>query len=289
MSGLEILGAVASAAQLADLCFKVLKSISCLYRDIKAIPRDIDNSITRISQLSEVAQLVSNTPSLHSPVITAVVHEALADIEALLSVLEETSHAKSSHFIKQQWHNVSHILQEPVVRKLLDRLESTKVTLSLCIDTVNSQALHSIGIEVRHIRDGSDQLSRGLPMIHDNVLKTLTTVQDLPKIAARLHILTTSHDSIAEKITDIHRLLPDLRKFDAMLDPVGTMAVSLGKPFSRMRTDILPEQRYTEHKITTCFCAREGDRLKATAVCACRPEPPIHRPPIDYLPDSRVL
>ncbi|KAK5454268.1 hypothetical protein LTS15_006268 [Exophiala xenobiotica] len=223
MSGLEILGVVASAAQLADLCSKTLKAISGLYRDVIAIPRDVDNCLTRISQLSEVAQLVSSTPSLHGPVIAAAVHDALTDTEALLTLLEATSNPKSGHFIRQQWQKASYIVQEPTIRKLLDKLESTKVTLSLCINTVNSHALHSIGIEVRHIRDESDQLSRRLPVIQDNARKTLTRVQDLPKIAARLHDLTKSHNSIAEKVTEIHRLLPGLRKFDEELDPVGTM------------------------------------------------------------------
>lgn len=227
MSGLEIVGAVASAAQLADLCLKALKSISSLYRNVKNIPTDVDNSITRINQLSEIAQLVSSTPSLHSPVITAAVHEALTDVEKLLELLEGTSHPKGSNPVKQQWHNISHILHEPVVQKLLGRLESTKVTLSLCIDAVNSQALHSIGIEVRHIRNGSDELSKSLPEIHDNVRKTLTTVQDLRRIADRLEKLTTTPDNTAEKITDIHRLLPSLQKSDETLSSEETLAVSL--------------------------------------------------------------
>jgi hypothetical protein len=261
MSGLEIVGAVASAAQLADLCLKVLKSISCLYRNIQNIPTDVSNSITRINQLGEIAQLVSSTPSLHSPVITATVHEALDDVEKLLDFLDRTSHRKGDNLITQQLQNISHILHEPAVQRLLGKLESTKVTLSLCIDAVNSQTLHSIGIEVRHIRHGSDQLSKSLPEIHDNVRKTLTTVEDLQlhRIAERLEKLTISSNSTAEKITDVHRMLPDLQQSHTTLDSEETIAVSRRKPSLVNANNSFPGNRCAKYKITARFCTGESD------------------------------
>lgn len=274
MSGLEIVGALASASQLAGLCSRVLKSFSDLYHDIKTLPDDIQDCLAQVDQLVKVAELVSNTPALHSPVVAETIREALADTERLLNIVERVPQSRKSHFLKQQWHNIQQVVQEPRVRKLLDKLGGSKATLSLCIDALNNQALQSIGLEVKHIRDGSNQITE----VWDDVRNNLTNIEISPKIESHLRTLTVEQQSLREKVKDIHSLMPDLKKLGNMIDSVATFAVCFYDAFAACSANKQLDFCYPDKSFTARSRNQQSDGVKTKDVHTRCSKPPFYRP-----------
>jgi len=83
MSGLKVLGAVASAVQLADTCLKIATCAVDLFSRIRDAPETIRKRIVAVDQLVEIARLIEHNPSLQTPLIASVLARARAEAEKL--------------------------------------------------------------------------------------------------------------------------------------------------------------------------------------------------------------
>ena len=138
MSGLEILGAVAAASQLAEHGPKIINFISELAIKVRDAPESILKSKIQIEQLIELAGLVKNNPPLQTPLVDSILHVCIDQAKQLLETLSKICAAAGDGHIVKLWKALGGIVKESKILALFGKLEQGKSTLALCIATIDS-------------------------------------------------------------------------------------------------------------------------------------------------------
>jgi N-terminal domain on NACHT_NTPase and P-loop NTPases len=138
MSGVEILGAVASAVQLADTCMKIAICAIDLFSRVRDAPETIRKRIVAVQQLVEVARLIEHNPSLQTPLIASVLTRARADADQLFEILTKIDAQPSAGKVVKYWKALEGITREKRILAICDRLQENKALLTLYIASINS-------------------------------------------------------------------------------------------------------------------------------------------------------
>lgn len=83
MSALDVLGAVASAVQLAETCLKMVD----LFNRIRDAPAIVRKRIVAVEKFVEIASLIEHSPALQTPLIAGILTQALVDANQLFEIL----------------------------------------------------------------------------------------------------------------------------------------------------------------------------------------------------------
>ena len=138
MSGLEVLGAVASAVQLADACLKIATCAVDLFSRVRDAPETIRKRIVAVEQLVEIARLIEHNPSLQTPLIASVLTRARADADQLFEILTKIDAQPSAGKVVKYWKALEGITREKRILAICDRLQENKTLLTLYIASINS-------------------------------------------------------------------------------------------------------------------------------------------------------
>jgi hypothetical protein len=138
MSGLEILGALASAVQLADTCLKITISASELFTRVRGAPETIRTRIAQIEQLIEIARLIEHNSALQTPLIGSVLDRCREDTNNLLGILKKLDTEATARKVVKYWTALLGVTKEKKMLGIFERLEERKSSLILCIASINS-------------------------------------------------------------------------------------------------------------------------------------------------------
>ena len=138
MSGLEILGAVAGAVQLADVCAQVITFISDLYSKVRGAPETIRARIAQIEQLIKIAKLIENNAALQTPLVHSIIAKCLEDTGSLLKILKKLDTDGSATRAVRYWKALGGVTKEKQILAICERLEERKSSLALCVASINS-------------------------------------------------------------------------------------------------------------------------------------------------------
>lgn len=138
MSGLEVLGAVASAVQLADTCLKIATCTVDLFSRIRDAPETIRKRIVAVEQLVEIARLIEHNPSLQTPLIASVLARARAEADQLFEILTKIDAQPTAGKVVKYWKALEGVTKEKRIMTICDRLQEIKASLTLNIASVNS-------------------------------------------------------------------------------------------------------------------------------------------------------
>src|SRR5437868_5213878 len=86
MSGIEVIGAIASVGQLADVCFRATQSLFDLLSTVRRIPEVVKQRHANVEQLHEILLTIRDCPVLQ----TAKIERVLRGIATKLQNLRET-------------------------------------------------------------------------------------------------------------------------------------------------------------------------------------------------------
>src|SRR5690348_3564649 len=103
MAGLEILGAVASAVQLADMCLKIATCAVDLFSRVRDAPETIQKRFEEVKRLIEIARLIEHNPPLQTPLIASIVTRARADADQLLKILTKIDVQPTAGKVVKYW------------------------------------------------------------------------------------------------------------------------------------------------------------------------------------------
>jgi len=137
MCGLEVLGAVASAIQLATLSQQLITSISTLYTQLKDAPINLKQRIYEIESLIEVTKLIECSPQLQTVEIASVVRRCNVDAEALVEVLKGLRVGERDELVGRYWKAVGGLKKEGGILAMFGSLEREKSALVLCIARID--------------------------------------------------------------------------------------------------------------------------------------------------------
>lgn len=138
MSGLEVLGAAASAVQLADAAWKISKFFSSLSSHVKDTPSSVLKRKAQIEHLAEIARLIKNSVVLQTDLIASLLRVCVQEIRDLESLLSKLVDGATSGRIARYWKAVGGIQTEKRISAICDRLEREKTAIILCIVSIDA-------------------------------------------------------------------------------------------------------------------------------------------------------
>ena len=143
MSGLEVLGAVASAAQLAAYSIKIARFLGDIYGKAQNHHHQITVHISLINQLIDTAIRIQQNESLRLTFIDSQLQSTLSEARSLSIFLEKLSAGYTGHWVQRSWTIVRGASEREVLTRL-ERLEKAKMTLALCISLAQTDLLLDI-------------------------------------------------------------------------------------------------------------------------------------------------
>ena len=151
MSGAEVLGIIAGAAQLIDYTISITNLISDIYRRVKNAPKKIQQQFNQIRQFIDLAERIKQHPQLQVASVNDQINSALDQARSVAKVLEKVKAGYSHGSIQRYW-KILRSSRDKEILESLTRLENEKTALILCIQfihfdfSVNPQGLseHSV-------------------------------------------------------------------------------------------------------------------------------------------------
>lgn len=144
MSGLEVLGIVAAAAQFTDSGWKIVLSLSRLVSDLNDASRKVKNAARQLQSLVEHVDLIridlqhltaSDSPVLLSDdragLITALLGDCTEEARELDVILKKLAPVSSDGGLRKSWKTVVSVKKEKAILERCARLESLKSSLGL--------------------------------------------------------------------------------------------------------------------------------------------------------------
>ena len=140
MSGIEIVGLVASAAQLLSYSFKITTSLNEICQRVQDAPKRIRQHSLQINQLISTTQLVQQRKLLQTALVLTHINATLEQAESLCAILEQLTEDYSRGSIRRYWKILTATREKEILANF-DRLEKEKSALILCISVIQTDLL----------------------------------------------------------------------------------------------------------------------------------------------------
>lgn len=163
MSGLEVLGALASASQLAEQGLKITATVYDIYRKVRDAPESIRKQTVQVEQLIDIAKLIESTSSLQTDLVASILSSCTDEAHRLLHSLQQVAPGPENHLPMKIWKAVNGTTKEKKILEHFTKLEQGKSSLTLCIGTTDSSVLNTINLELVTVRTAVDGLKNFLP------------------------------------------------------------------------------------------------------------------------------
>jgi len=137
MSGLEVLGAFASAVQLASTCLEITAFAIDLFSRVRGTPEAVKKRIAEIEQLIQITRLIEHNPSLQTTLIASVLSTCHGDAAQLLQILRKIDTQAPAGKVVKYWKALEGVIKERTILAICGRLQEKKASLTLCIASIN--------------------------------------------------------------------------------------------------------------------------------------------------------
>ena len=147
MSGVEVVGLLASVAQLAHYGLKIATSISEIYRRVRDAPLKIQHYTEQISQLIELARFIERREWFQNVKIGAYIYGqvniTLSQARALFLVLDQLRTERTQGLVRKYWKALNGSKEKEILAHF-ERLEKEKSALQLCIVLCHTELLDNL-------------------------------------------------------------------------------------------------------------------------------------------------
>ena len=221
MAGIEILGALAGAVQLADICIRVAESLSTLLLRVADVPISLSTQKAHLAQLVQIMRLIQCCPSLQTPVVASILTSLISEVKALQGIVLKASAGATAGKAKTYWKSLETVLKGQRIASVCARLEKEKNSLTLCIATIDSELLHSLNLEVVKIQCRVDSVFKELSVIRDTAQGVTCVLEDMPKLTSQIRDLHSGIPDIANNVMTVKDDIPIVaRKIDFISDEI---------------------------------------------------------------------
>ena len=162
MSGLEALGAAASAASLVSYGISIVSSITQICERVRDAPRLYRDYSSQVTLLISTAERLQRSPLLQVAEVYYQLATTLAEARTLQSALNHATSRFAKSSVKQKyWRTGS---EQRKIFSHLESLQQKKTALLLCISAVQATQISSTqgsvylpGMNTKRVRDVSMQ------------------------------------------------------------------------------------------------------------------------------------
>lgn len=146
MSGLEILGVVASAMQLADFGFKITNTLLEIFDRVQNYPDKIRSHLCQVKQLIEIARLISENSCLHTRTVNTHLKSISAVVLELKTTLEHLAANYRRKSVRRRYLQIvaRGAFEEKQIGTAFVRLEHEKTALLISINIAHADILGNI-------------------------------------------------------------------------------------------------------------------------------------------------
>ena len=143
MSGIEALGAIASAAQLAYYLIETASVIAKQFKRLHNVSKRLQQHVETVKHLLGVAEQVRSNQWLQTPAIARLLGVVLKHAEYAQSMLPklETNSSANQRLMINYWRAYKHTKKEEEVLQVFTILEKHKSALTLCILEIQSKQM----------------------------------------------------------------------------------------------------------------------------------------------------
>ena len=138
MAGVEVLGALAAASQLAEQSLKIAIFVSDLYSKVRDALESIRKHSAQLEQLTDIAKLIEHHPPLQTDLVGSILRSCVGEAEKLQEILANISTAAGDGKVRKFWRALGQVAEEKRILALFANLEREKSSLVLCIETIDS-------------------------------------------------------------------------------------------------------------------------------------------------------
>jgi len=174
MTGVEVLGGLASIAQLLEYSLKLSSLVSEVYSRVKEAPERVIMHTAQIHQLVDTARLIERSSDLQKPIIEVHLKATLTEAARLQRILERMIEDYTKGPSKKRIWNAVRGAGERRMLTSFERLEKEKSALILCISFIHTETLGTI-------RDGVGQLLPKMDNIDQSVAALGIQLSDTEK------------------------------------------------------------------------------------------------------------
>ena len=136
MSGLEVVGALASVVQLTSFAAEIVESISKIYMRLRNASRILRRYLSTLNQLKGVVLLLQSNEWLRAKAIVdqlKSIHEKINEALALLPLTGTESRSLLSRLSRGTQKAFQYVRNEDELKAIFLDLEEMKSTLVLCV------------------------------------------------------------------------------------------------------------------------------------------------------------
>lgn len=143
MSGIETLGVLASATQLAAYSIKIVLHLDEIYSALQNTSSRTKGQLKQVKELIQTTTLIERHESLWSPAVHRQLQATLSEARTLHDLLQELANKYTRSPVWKYWSILNGVAEKEILISL-DRLEREKSTLRLCIGAVHTDLLLNI-------------------------------------------------------------------------------------------------------------------------------------------------
>lgn len=140
MSGIEIIGFMASASQLVIYSIKITTCVSEIWQRVQDAPLKVRQHLDQIRHLISTARLVEEHHLLQTAHVHTHIKATLEQAKSLSAILEQLTQDYSRGSIRRVW-KILKATKEKEILASFDRLEKEKSALLLCISVAQTDLL----------------------------------------------------------------------------------------------------------------------------------------------------
>ncbi|KAE9362816.1 hypothetical protein N431DRAFT_490283 [Stipitochalara longipes BDJ] len=165
---MEVVGSLASSAQLIVYVFKAAALLSNLYERLKNVPDRIRQDANHVKRLIEIILQIKETRSLHTTLVFAQLEHTIKQAYTLQDLLDSALGQYTHPSLRSRYWKVLKGTKEKRILLALQNLEREKTGLSLCLTVAQSELLHDFQYKVK--KTESDMPEQGTSKVAEKLV-----------------------------------------------------------------------------------------------------------------------
>ncbi|KAF9641094.1 hypothetical protein BFW01_g12900 [Lasiodiplodia theobromae] len=144
ISGLEVLGAVASASQISFYVCNIVAAVQAIRRELREAPQRIQQRTKHLSFLLSIINSIQTNQLFHTSEVENHLKDIQERIYTLRLTLESSNKPLKDQSLRKVWRALETLRAETQILKSFDALESEKSSLLLFIAGAYGAKLHEV-------------------------------------------------------------------------------------------------------------------------------------------------
>lgn len=201
MSGIEVVGLLASIAQLAHYVKNIREFILQICAQVQSGSRGLEQRLDQLDRVLDTVREIEKNSFFHTPSIGRHLKAIVAQVESLQTVLVRLKARKPQATLRKFWNAYTEIRAEKQICTIFTKLEEEKSTLQLSMTEVNATLSSRTNTDLAQ-HSFTIQDTRG--HVQEVLSCSVGIARQLENLSERLSMATSEADTVHFSRTTSH-------------------------------------------------------------------------------------